>query len=55
MKIFVYSSGLCEVCEEEFSESFLPDCNCRKWMDKLGIDDVSDFLHYEAKMESWRD
>ena len=54
MKIFVYSSGLCEVCEEEFSESFLPDCNCRELMDALGINEVSDLWHYEAKMESWR-
>lgn len=54
IKIFVYSSGLCEVCEEEFSESFLPDCNCRELMDALGINEVSDLWHYEAKMESWR-
>lgn len=54
MKIFVYSSGLCEVCEEEFSESFSPDCNCRELMDALGINEVSDLWHYESKMESWR-
>lgn len=54
MKIFVYSSGSCEVCEEEFSESFLPDCNCRELMDALGINEVSDLWHYESKMESWR-
>jgi hypothetical protein len=50
MKIFVYSSGSCEVCEEEFSA----DCNCRELMDALGINEVSDLWHYESKMESWR-